>query len=1061
MILPPAVEKLRAPIRMNIRQLLFVFLAFFLMVLISCLFLIDMVEREIAMTAEELLSVAGSNIYTRLREVEITTLNTALMIEGHLTQNRDKDLLERLLQRLNKKLLAEDERLSDMTIMGGVIDGVLYSGLESPPAEDFQPESRPWYTAAIEAEGRIAFTGPYTDVRTGGRILSFSKEIYTDDGLSCGVVEIDMTLDDIVGYISSVAFADGGYGLIIGPDGKFIAHPDPAWIDRHSSEISPSYAEIEKQILLGESAISAREILNTTGIEIVMSLQRMSNGWYIGVATPSASYFQDMVSVVTMLSVLGLVMAVFLSYFLIRISLAKIQSDEESLSKSSFLARMSHEIRTPMNSILGMSELILQKDVPREVSEYVTIIRQAGTNLLAIINDILDFSKIEAGRRKIVFERYYLASLINDIVNVVRIRLIDRDIAFFVKVDADIPQPLVGDEVSLRQVLQNILSNAVKYTRAGHIALRIRHEDLGDGKLLLVCSVEDSGIGIQPEHLDQLFSDFTRLEKPHSDNVEGTGLGLAIARSLCRAMDGDVTVESRYGRGSTFTATVIQGVAGTTPLAAVEKPSERRILVLEDRPAYLSAVAFAFEGLGTNPVYTQSAEQFEYELAGRKYDFAFVSPDHFSAARAAMRRGGTGCRLVRMAGLGEIAADAQSEEVATPIFCVGIANIMNGAPTNAPTLENRKRRTSFTAPGAKVLVVDDIATNLRVSKELLALYGMEIHTCLNGWKAVELARIHRYDIVFMDHMMPDIDGIEATAMIRAIDGEDGNSYCKDGRCLRYANVPIVALTANAVAGQREMFLQNGMDDFLAKPIEIHKLEAILQKWLPAEKRVAQGGLPPAERERSADEGSGDCGDTACDNAADGLPRIPGISVKVGLRNLGGSAAAYRNILRDFCKDAEEQASRLESCFSSGDLSLYRTLVHALKGAARSIGATALGESAARQEDAARSGDREAVAGQHAKFLAELSLLTGAIGAALGGGGEDGNAGFTETAVLGELKAALSRMDIHTVNKLLQKCVESPLPPPERSAISEIERHILMFEYDEAIAKIDALQASGT
>jgi len=392
-----------------------------------------------------------------------------------------------------------------------------------------------------------------------------------------------------------------------------------------------------------------------------------------------------------------------------------------SRAKSEFLARMSHEIRTPMNAVIGMSELAQRDYGTPEGLEYISGIKNAGVSLLSIINDILDFSKIESGRLEFDASSYETASLLNDVLTIIRIRMTEKPFEFVVDADPALPRAMIGDAVRVKQVLFNLLSNAVKYTEKGFIKLGVAGERTGANKIRLTLTVEDSGIGIKEEELPKVFDDFARIDERRNSAIEGTGLGLPITRSLCLAMGGDINVMSEYGKGSVFIATLIQIVDDWRPMG----------------------------------------------------DIAAMPMPHTGTQRAA-----------------------------------------------------------FTAPEAEVLVVDDFSSNLLVAEGLLAPYKMHVFTCLNGRKAMKLVQARSFDLVLMDHMMPEMDGIEAVAAIRALGGH-------------FAELPIVALTANVVSGMKERFLANGFNDFLAKPIRTAELDTLLQKWIPAAKQQnVSAGMEP-------------------------------------------------------------------------------------------------------------------------------------------------------------------------------------------------------------------------
>jgi signal transduction histidine kinase/CheY-like chemotaxis protein len=1028
--------KLRTAIRANILQLVFVFASFLLMVVVSCVFMNRIVRSEIAVATREMLSKTEVGVYSLLREAEVTALNLSIGMQERLDSGQSADMIEAFMARFSRETGASDEKAEGPVTVSGLIRGSFMNGSAWTPPEDYVPEESPWYGAARAANGEVAIAGPYADPRTGKSVVSFSKSLSGENGEDYGVLCVEFDPNALWENVASLRFENGGYGMIADADGKIIVHADKKLAGLPLSAAGEGYTRLAERMREGESSVSVSNVLNFYGERVVVFFQRAYNGWYVGTVFPVTGYYGDIYRMIAALSLLGLASMLTLDYLLLRLSMEKLHSEEESAGKSSFLAEMSHEIRTPLNSILGMSELILRKDVSRDVFEYVSIIRQAGSNLLAIINDILDFSKIEAGQLEINREKYYFASLLNDAVNVIRVRLIDRPIVFSVKADSDIPECLVGDEARVRQVLLNLLGNAVKYTNAGHVSLDVRREDTENDRVRLIFRIEDSGVGIKESDLGKLFRDFTRVGASQGREVEGTGLGLVIARNLCRAMGGDISVRSEYGKGSVFTATMLQTRGGDGKLASADGASEKRVLLFEDRPICLDALVYAMTSLGVSPVCAQSLAEFKLSLAGGDYDFAFVPSKHAEDCARAQGESLSPTTLVIMTELGELSSYRDAHGIMTPIFCTGVANVLNNAPDHA-LADGRTHRAHFLAPDVRALIVDDISTNLRVSKELMALYGMEIHTCLSGAEAIELTRTNRYDIVFMDHMMPDMDGLEATAAIRAADGN--NPY--------YRELPIIALTANAVSGQREIFLQNGMNGFLSKPIEMQKLDAVLKEWIPEERRrrpeLAADGLAEAE--------------------APGLFEIEGVSVETGLHNSGGSVAVYADILMDFCRDADERAEQIENCLRENDVGLYLTLTHALKGAARSVGAAEFAEFAARMEEAAQNGNADVISTMTGKLLAELHRLTNEIRRALDdhiAGDETQTAADLSAARLENLKSALLDMDIATVNELMMEYTGISLDPKARKELSEIERLILLFEYDAAVKRIDLLLGAG-
>jgi len=506
-------------------------------------------------------------------------------------------------------------------------------------------------------------------------------------------------------------------------------------------------------------------------------------------------------------------------------------AEEESQAKTQFLARMSHEIRTPMNAIIGMSELALRSAGMDEAREHMATVKQAGANLLAIINDILDISKVEKGKFEIVQSEYSFSSLLYDVISIIRMKVADTRVRFVVNVDSGIPNSLHGDEVRIRQVMLNLLSNAVKYTSFGFVALRIRAEAQGEGSIVLAIEVEDSGLGIKEGDMEKLFGEYSQFDLVRNKGVQGTGLGLAIVWHLVKAMGGKIAVRSVYGEGSAFTVTLPQGVRLGKSHGRVENAGEKSVLICEEREIYAGSLACAAAGLGVECAQAPGAEEMLEALAGGRYAFAFVSLDLYKKSAEALARLRTETRIVLLTEFGETVPEKGLASLAMPVHSLSMAAILNGAQGGQPDDGSGGGAAGFSpgfsAPGASILVVDDVLTNLKVVKGLLSPYGAQVSLCKSAEMALDAIQLGHYDLVFMDYMMPEMDGIEATARIRALGEQD-----------RYfAEVPIIALTANALSGMREFFIGNGFNDFLSKPVDVVRLDAVLEQWIPAAKQL--------------------------------------------------------------------------------------------------------------------------------------------------------------------------------------------------------------------------------
>ncbi|MCL1875813.1 MAG: ATP-binding protein [Synergistaceae bacterium] len=719
---------------------------------------------------------------------------------------------------------------------------------------------------------------------------------------------------------------------------------------------------------------------------------------------------------------------------------ARQRAEHENRAKSIFLARMSHEIRTPMNAIIGMTDLALREDLSNTAREHIFTIKQASTSLLFIINDILDFSKIEMGKLEIVSRDYSLSSLLNDVISIVRMRVIDSQLSFVTNLDCNIPNELYGDEIRIRQILLNLLSNAVKYTKKGFVSLGVKGEFSDERTVNLTIDVTDSGIGIKQEDMRKLFGEFTRFDSAENKGIEGTGLGLAITRNLVKAMNGEISVKSRYGEGSTFTVTIPQKFRNREQLASVMNPEKVSILIYERRKIYLDSIIYAVNNLGVSNTNVSTETEFYEKASKQDYSFIFVESALIESVEKICEKLKLNSTKVLLMEFGETADDKNLSALTIPIHSLSIANTINGAASSFSYSANNYPLIKFTAPTASILVVDDIDTNLKVAEGLMQPYNMQITKCRSGAEAIKAVKSSYFDLVFMDHMMPEMDGIETTARIRALGANEP----------RYIDIPIIALTANAVIGTKEMFLNNGFNDFLSKPINTARLEAILGKWIPKEKQI------------KSEEGNGKV-IKAKDRGISNDIVINGIDVNKGIAMTGGRVDGYLKILDVFYKDGVEKIKEIRMCMEMGDLPLYATHVHALKSASASIGANKLSEIAMSLELAGNNGDISFIKSNNDRFMNELEVLLNNIKHAIS------NDAMTEKNIsqegisfelikknLENLRDALNDMDTIMADRIINDLTSESLGVEVKEILSQIEQHVLMCDYDDAISKINSL-----
>ena len=1023
--------RLRNIIRKELPQIFFIVISFVLMVLVSYFFVRRIVENRLFSNGQETLNTAEIYIHSCLREAEANLLQAERLIENWLYMGESPEKINSRLAVLAETMSSESTWTQSILNIYGIINETFLPGrYPLPSSENYQ--ARPWYQAAEAAKGGIGISGPYTDPETGKPVISLSITARDEKGEKYGTLVLGFDFSTISKYVESIHFTNAGYGFLCDENFTVIAHPDKQYINMKLGDYA-GYPPLIRKLLGNPGETFSLRLLNPKGIHVMAIARQIYNGWYITLATPVSAYYRDVYSMALTLSVLGATFMSGLVIIVIRLSLSKARSDEQNLGKSTFLARMSHEIRTPMNSILGMTELIQRKKASGEIQEYIEIINQSGKNLLAIINDILDFSKIESGRLQIQNRDYQLASVINDMVNIMRPRVAEKSLDFIVNVESAIPGQLYGDDMRLRQVLTNLLSNAVKYTRRGYISLEVGMEKIDEKTIKLILAVKDSGIGIKPEEREKLFNEFARIDSVTNKGIEGTGLGLVITRALCRAMGGDVTVTSEYGNGSVFCAVITQEYDSDKPIACIVNDEKKRVLFYDWRLEYINSIKSSLENLRVEYEYVSEFQEFTKALANGDFNYAFVSSKYALDCIDIPATREIPLNLAVMVEPGEVSVYREVSSVLLPVYSVTIANVLNNV-SGELLYHDKKLSIQFTAPTANILIVDDIATNLRVAKELMAMYKMNIQTCMSGPEAIQLVSNNRFDIVFMDHMMPDMDGIETTALIRAIDSD--NEY--------YQKLPIIALTANAVSGQREIFLEKGIDDFLAKPIEMQKLDEILEKWLPVEK------LCKTEQPIGGDEAKPE---------KEEIISIQGIDAAKGQRNCGGNFQIYLEILSDFSNDAESRLADISEALAEGNIDLYTTLVHALKGAARNIGAIEIGEKAAWLERSSEKGSLSEINEKTGELKDDVLALINNVKSELGK--YEADRADSEHEDIPELrleilKTALEEMDVEAINRMLVTFAGLSLDSETKARISEVEEHILMFEYDKAITKISEM-----
>lgn len=586
-------------------------------------------------------------------------------------------------------------------------------------------------------------------------------------------------------------------------------------------------------------------------------------------------------------------------------------------SKSIFLAQMSHEIRTPMTAILGMTELILRHTKDKKVVEYSSSIMNSGRNLLGIINDILDFSKIESGKLNIVNDKYMISSVIYDIVTGIEQRIADKHLDFRVRFDESIPDFLFGDEIRVKQIMFNILTNACKYTERGSVTFTVggsRRADYFDLKI----EVTDTGIGIKSENIPHLFEGFERFDLQKNKTIEGTGLGLAIVKQLLELMNGYVEVSSEYGLGTTFTIVIPQKIIDDTPSVNLNNIADKYFAVYFEKPSYVEDATRSLESLKIKYDVISSFNELCNIGAEDKYTDILIYCDTYKKLKETGNLLTYDKRLIVSVMYGDYLPGYDKRVLHMPLCSLNLGTFLNGTSLR-PNLDNINCD-GYTAPDARILVVDDNAVNLRIFTNLIEPHKFIVDAVDSGNACIEKTMETKYDIVFLDHMMPQKDGIET---IREILSSDTNPN---------RETPFVAFTANAITGMKDMFLKIGFKDFLSKPIDISKLEEILSLYLPPEKILLGQSVDETE-------------DSSSDEAFGRKLSECGLNMEVALACAGGMMKTLRSVLEVFCADGKKKHKLMFDYIDSKNYDSFQIEIHAVKSLCKGIGVEELSERA--------------------------------------------------------------------------------------------------------------------
>jgi len=790
-------------------------------------------EDQITAQGDNLQQLASQQLANRLRELERV---------AHYF--RDGTVAEERMGASAERLLSHDSNpsIGILRLNGEPVSGQALRPSEYPAIRDtFRGKSMVRYR---KGEG-LLFTAP---IYNNGNIKYALYEFYSEDGLFNNFGK------DCFDGKAQLLLADSAERVIMPLAGSSLVEEDSYF---QKEEVSEAFSTLSERLSLSTGAAVYCKTDDREEFLFASELENQANLYLIGLVPYQAAAGDLNVISTTMIQVYLLLLALLVMGTIRVVSSdararesdelreAKRVAEEANASKGKFLANMSHELRTPINTILGMNEMILRETDETATRERAMDIKSAAQILLGLINDVLDFSKIESGMLAIVPAEYNLVALIRDLALLSENRARSKSLDFEMEIQPDLPIGLYGDDVRIQQVMTNLLTNAVKYTPAGAVTLRLTGTWTGEDTILMHCEVSDTGIGIKEEDMSKLFVPYLRVDEERNRKTEGTGLGLSIIINLLKLMGSELQVESVYGEGSTFSFDLEQRVVDREPVGNIQKRLEDGI------------------------------KEYEY-------------------------------------------------------------------------------RVSCYAPRARVLVVDDNSMNRRVFTNLLRQTKIQVTAASSGKKCLALVQKEHFDLIFMDHLMPEMDGVETLHHLRELE----NHLCKD--------TPVIALTANAFSGAWEKYISLGFDAFLAKPINTEKLEGMLLAMLPKEYLEP----PPAGPSKPSAQ-------RTVDSVLEELPVIEGVNWDFALFHMGDGQLVM-DTLRGFFQTMDRELQEIDALSRQVEteegLLSYRTRVHALKSTTATVGILSVSELARVLERAAREENRERIHSLTPLLLEELKNM---------------------------------------------------------------------------------------
>jgi len=901
-------------------QMLIIVIAFVMMGLVCYLIAGCVQSGHLENDVKNVMQSAEAEFTANLSEMETFLAGYSETIRSMILSGYNEEELSAFMSDITILMANNNGYLPELEATHGYFYnwGKYISGINWTPPDIFLSNENQMYANAVKAQGDIIISGPYMNLVSEDYIISLSRLIVDDENMPLAVICLDMKMDFFRKFIN-VNLTKNSSGFILNEDLTIIAYKHQRFNSVPLNQLNIDLGLLYYDLIL-DNEINPGRIKQVYDRSYIY-LNKVKYGWYMGITIPAVEFKSGLYYTALFIFLLCALFAFGLCYVIYTIHNEKTKEDKRTEQKSNFLATMSHEIRTPLNAILGMTEIQMQSRAhsPATIDAFMKI-NNSGKLLLNIINDILDLSKIESGKLELVPVKYEVASLVNDIVQLNYIRYESKSIGFIIEIDENTPSKLVGDELRIKQILNNLVSNAFKYTDSGSVTFSVSAECIGRGGgaviVTLIFQIKDTGQGMTQEQVNKLFDDYTRFNLEANRTTAGAGLGMTITRNLIELMFGKISVKSAPGEGTTVNIRLPQKTDGIGIRGVIGKE-----------------IAESFRQFKiTNAI--KSKTKFEYEYM----------------------------------------------------------------------------------PYGRILIVDDVETNLYVAKGLMSPYGMEIDLATSGFEALNKVKDGIiYDVIFMDHMMPKMDGIETTRHIRE---------------MGYTS-PVVALTANAITGQADMFLKNGFDDFISKPIDIRYLNVLLNRLI--RDKQPKEVIEAAHKEKAELEQKG--------------------GINKGHQDIDSQLAEI------FSRDAEKAVKVIESCMQANfnednDIHLYIINVHAMKSALANIGEMELSASALKLEQAGRENNINVIKSDTSEFIKTLKKVVSEIKQKYIKSEVTEDTEESLILLYEKLKiigAACETFDKKTAKNTINELKEKTWSHNTKTLLDSIAEHLLHSEFEEAAA----------